>query len=76
MLMTQDSTLSFTVSCPDLLTDKVIFSEPYRNYNSRGNQTSFGIDMEFSELHLSKNLKSRDFYVLRGKVEDTLRSWE
>jgi restriction system protein len=68
--------LSFDYNIPDLLTDKLEVSDPYQNYNSRGNPTSFGVDLEFNEMHLSKTLKSSEFYVLRGKIEDTLRTWE
>ena len=69
-------TLSFDYSISDLLDGKIDVSDPYRNYSSRGNPTSFGIDMDFPEMHLSKTLKSSEFYVLRGKIEDTLRTWE
>ena len=61
---------------PDLLDGKIEVSEPYQNYNSRGNPTSFGVDLYFDEMNLSKTIKSSEFYVLRGKIEDTLRSWE
>ncbi len=74
--MAEEKTLSFDCIIPDLLTDKIEVSDPYQNYNSRGNPTSFGVDLEFQEMHLSKTLKSSEFYVLRGKIEDTLRSWE
>ncbi len=69
-------TLNFDYTIPDLLNDKIEVSKPYQNYNTRGNPTSFGIDLKFPDLHLSKTLKSSEFYVLRGKIEDTLRSWE
>jgi len=68
-------TLNFNYSIPDLLSGKVEVSDPYQNYNSRGTPTSFGVDLEFHEMHLSKTLKSSEFYVLRGKIEDTLRNW-
>jgi len=69
-------TLSFDYSIPDLLDGKIDVSDPYQNYNSRGNPTSFGIDLDFPDMHLSKTHKSSEFYVLRGKIEDTLRTWE
>jgi restriction system protein len=74
--MAEVITLSFDYNIPDLLNGKVEVSDPYQNYNSRGNPTSFGVDMEFHEMHLLKTLKSSKFHVLRGKIEDTMRSWE
>ena len=74
--MAEEITLSFEVNIPDLLHNKVEVSGPYQNYNMRGIRTSFGIDLDFREMHLSKTLKSSEFYVLRGKIEATLRSWE
>ena len=74
--MAEVTTLSFDYSIPDLLAGKIDVSDPYQNYNSRGNPTSFGVDLDFHEMHLSKTLKSSEFYVLRGKIEDTLRTWE
>ena len=66
--------LEFTT--PQSLVDKVDISDVYRNYNNRGTPTSFGIDLNFFELGQSKSIKSSDFYLLRGKVESTLQSWE
>jgi len=74
--MAEVTTFSFDCSIPDLLAGKIDVSDPYQNYNSRGNPTSFGVDLDFHEIHLSKTLKSCEFYVLRGKIEDTLRTWE
>ena len=74
--MAEVTTLSFDYSISDLLAGKTDISDPYQNYNSRGNPTSFGVDLDFHEMHLSKTLKSSEFYVLRGKIEDTLRTWE
>lgn len=74
--MTEGRTLSFECNIPDLLDGKIEMSSPYRNYNSKGNPTSFGVNLKFDEMHLSKRFKSSEFYVLRGKIEDTLRSWE
>jgi len=68
--------LRFDYSVPDLLADKVTVSTPYQNYNARGNPSSFGVDMDFPEMELSKTLKSSDFHLLKGKIEDTMRSWE
>ena len=66
--------LEFTI--PQSLMNKVDISDVYRNYNNRGTPTSFGIDLNFFELGLSKSIKSSDFYLLRGKIESTLQSWE
>lgn len=74
--MAEVTTLSFDYSIPDLLAGKIDVSDLYQNYNSRGNPTSFGVDLNFHEMHLSKTLKTSEFYVLRGKIEDTLRTWE
>ena len=68
-------TLSFDYTVPDLLNGKIMVSEPYQNYTSKGTPTSFGVDLNFPEMHLSKTLKSSEFYVLRGKIEDILRAW-
>nr|WP_319394112.1 restriction endonuclease [uncultured Desulfobacter sp.] len=70
------TTLSFNCTIPSLLDGKIDVSDPYQNYNAKGNPTSFGIDLDFHEMHLSKTLKSSDFHVLRGKIEATLRTWE
>jgi restriction system protein len=74
--MAEVTRLGFNYSIPDLLDGKVGVSDPYQNYNSRGNPTSFVVDLDFPEMNLSKTLKSSEFYVLRGKIEDTLRAWE
>lgn len=74
--MTEVITLSFDYRIPDLLDGKIDVSDIYQNYSSRGNPTSFGVDMDFPDMHLSKTLKSSEFYVLRGKIEYTLRTWE
>jgi len=74
--MAEVTTLSFDYSIPDLLAGKIDVSDPYQNYNSRGNPTSFGVDLDFHEMHLSRTIKSSEFYVLRGKIEDTLHTWE
>jgi len=74
--MVDSTRLSFVCNIPDLLDGKVKISNTYQNYNSRGNLTSFGADLYFQELQLSKTLKSSEFFVLRGKIEDVLRKWE
>jgi len=76
MSMADITKLSFECTIPDLLDGKIKISNPYQNYNSRGNPTSFGVDLYFHEIQLSKSLKSSEFYVLRGKIEDVLRAWE
>ena len=74
--MAEVTRLSFDYSIPDRLVGKIDVSDTYQNYNSKGNPTSFGVNLNFHEMHLSKTLKSSEFYVLRGKIEDTLRTWE
>jgi len=74
--MSELTILSFDYSIPDLLSGKIELLDPYQNYNSRGIPTSFGVDLDFPEMHFSKTLKSSEFNVLRGKIEDTLRAWE
>jgi len=74
--MAEVTTLSFDYSIPDLLVGKIDVSDPYQNYSSKGNPTSFGVNLDFREMNLSKTLKSSEFYVLRCKIEDTLRTWE
>jgi len=68
--------IEFTYSIPDLICDRFTVSELYQNYNARGRRTSFGVDMDFPDIQLSKTLKSQEFYLLRGKIESTLRSWQ
>ena len=67
--------LSFNYTIPELIVGKFDVSEIYQNYNARGNPTSFGVDLDFSEICLTKTLKSTDFHMLRGKIEATLLSW-
>ena len=65
--MAEEITLRFDYTIPDLLNDKIKVSESYQNYNSKGNPTSFGVDLNFPDMHLSKTLKSSEFYLLREK---------
>lgn len=66
----------FSISVPDTLVGKVDISEPYENYGVKGNLTSYGIDLELPDLHLTKSIKSKDIHILPGKIQDTLRAWE
>lgn len=68
--------LRFRTTIPDLLAGKVKVSDPYQNYNANRISTSFGVDVNFPEIQLKKTLKSSDLYLLRGKLEETLRGWE
>ena len=74
--MGNQTELSLSFSIPKQLVDKVQISDLYRNYSAKGYPTSFGVDLEFPELHLSKSLKSSDVHLLPGKIEETLHSWE
>ena len=62
--------LAFEVSIPDVLQGKVELSDPYQNYDVRGKPSSFGIDLDFPEMGLSKTVKSKDYHLLRGKIQD------
>jgi restriction system protein len=68
--------LSINFTLPEQLYGKVSISNPYENFNAKGKATSYGVDLRFNELSLSKTLKSSDFNLLRGKIENTLRIWE
>ncbi|MBU1702319.1 MAG: restriction endonuclease [Candidatus Eisenbacteria bacterium] len=68
--------LGFNYIIPDLLVGKVRIGEPYRNHNAKGYPTSFGLDIDCVELNLSKSLKSTDFHLLRGKLDEALTAWE
>lgn len=74
--MTDSTTLSFRYNIPDSLVGVVDVDQPYQNYDARGNPSSFGIDLVLKELHLHKTIKSREFHLLRGKLEDTFRVWD
>ncbi len=69
-----EESLNFLV--PELLVGKFQVSNIYGNYTSKGNFSSHGVDLSFSEMGLSKTLKSSEISVLKGKLEDTLRVWE
>lgn len=73
--MTHEVNLQTSYNIPEVLQSKVFVSDGYKNYTASGIFSSYGVDLEFAELHIGKTLKSSDFYLLAGKVEDTLRSW-
>lgn len=68
--------LGISYSIPELLIKVIEISKPYVNYKKNGEISSYGVDAHLLELGLSKNIKSSDLYVLRGKLEDTFRIWE
>ena len=68
------STISFSI--PDLLVEKIKYSKPYQNLGARGAVLSYGIDLTFREMNVSKTIKARELYLLPGKIEETLRIWE
>ena len=70
------TTYEFSVLIPELLEGKIDSSEGYANYSSSGKVTSFGMDLTFDELQLSKSCRSRDVHLLSAKINDTLLSWE
>ncbi|HKJ88592.1 MAG TPA: restriction endonuclease, partial [Gammaproteobacteria bacterium] len=57
------------------LEDKVNFSKVYENVTKTGKVSSYGVDMSFPEMGLRKTVKSQDFNILPGKIEDTLEQW-
>jgi restriction system protein len=65
--------ISFSI--PDGLSGKLTLSSIYHNYTSRGKFSSYGIDMSLRELNLNRTAKSAEPYVLRGKIEEILNSW-
>ena len=69
-----NSKISFNI--PERLIGKVKNSNIYQNYTSRGYPSSYGIDLDFEELNLSRTIKSTEISVLRSKVEATLFSWD
>jgi len=66
---------SFNVSYPKDLEGKVNFSKVYENVTKTGKVSSYGVDMNFPEMGLRKTVKSQDFNMLPGKIEDTLEQW-
>jgi hypothetical protein len=67
---------NFDVSIPDLLYGMVELSAGYENYTKSGYVSSYGLDLTFPSLHLSKTVKSSDVHLLRGKIEEVLHSWD
>ncbi|MBZ0167073.1 MAG: hypothetical protein K8I00_09725, partial [Candidatus Omnitrophica bacterium] len=65
-----------TLAIPEALQDKVEVSRAYQSCDTEGNITGFGVDLTLAELRLSKSVKSADFALLQGKIENTLRGWE
>ena len=68
--------LEIKLSIPDCLKDEVGLSGVYENFGASGNATSFGFDLDFYELDLRKEFKSKDLLLLEGQVQATLSSWE
>lgn len=66
--------IEFTI--PNSLQDKIEISGLYANHGVNGNVTSYGLDLEFPELKLHKQVKSREFHLIAAKVETTLAGWE
>ncbi|MBN1546267.1 MAG: restriction endonuclease [Syntrophaceae bacterium] len=64
-----------SVTTPSIIERVVSFSTIYGNYNARGEQTSYGIDLRLPPLGLNKTIKSSNLHVLQCKVEDTFSLW-
>ena len=56
--MNNSNEFSFQVSVPDLIANKIHFSRLYQNYSKTGKPTSYGMDIDFTEMNLSKAFKS------------------
>jgi len=67
--------MEIDIAIPAILTDHVEVSSIYRNYNASGNPSSYGVDIELEELGLDRSIKSREFHLLGGKIESTLKTW-
>lgn len=64
-----------SITVPDNISGLVQISDVYQNYLQSGKPSSYGVDLAFHELNLTKTIKTKDFYLLRSKVEESLRSW-
>ena len=65
----------FTCSIPEIIEKKINVTEVYANHTQTGKFSSYGIDIKFPELHLFKTIKSSEMHALRGKIENTLKTW-
>lgn len=61
-------------SIPSSIADEAEVSNIYRNYNARGEASSYGVDIELAELHYFKTLKSTVQSVLVTKLEGALEA--
>jgi restriction system protein len=73
--MSTPSNLGISCSIPSELSNKLHFSDVYLNYTTAGNVSSYGIDVNFAEMQLRKNLKAKDLALLPAKIEATARTW-
>jgi len=67
--------VTFSISIPALLKDKVSISDVYANYTQRGLISSYGVDLTFRELGETKTVKTSDQSLLPGKIEQCFGSW-
>lgn len=73
--MPDEKAQGLSIEMPDFLEGKIRVSSMYGNYTAKGKLSSYGVDLSFSEMGLSKTCKSAEISVLKGKIEETLRTW-
>lgn len=69
-------TIPISVSIPQVLQGKVEFSAIYKVFGLNHAMQSFAVDLTFTELKLSKSLRSKNVALLQGKVEHVLKIWQ
>lgn len=67
--------MNIEYSIPTNIAQKVVVGSIYENLGKTGAVTSYGIDLQLSELGLRKQIKAREFHNLRNKIEQTLETW-
>ncbi len=67
------SSLQFEI--PVDIKDVFTASTVYENYTQAGSFSSYGVDLELSELGLYKTLKSKELEVLSSKIRQTGVTW-
>lgn len=67
--------MRITFNYPNILKSVLVVGTPYVNYTTRGNFSSYAVDIELPPLFLHKTIKSSDEYVLVTKVNNTFEQW-
>ena len=52
------SDFTLSISVPENISSKIDLGDIYPNYTKAGYQSSYGVDLEFTEMKLFKTLKS------------------